>query len=35
MRYVIVGAGAIGAAMGGLLADVGRDVVLVARGAHL
>lgn len=35
MRYVIVGAGAIGAALGGLLAAVGRDVVLVARGAHL
>ena len=35
MRYVIVGAGAIGAAMGGRLAEVGRDVVLVARGAHL
>jgi 2-dehydropantoate 2-reductase len=35
MRYVIVGAGAIGASMGGLLADVGREVVLVARGAHL
>ena len=35
MRYVIVGAGAIGATMGGLLADAGREVVLVARGAHL
>jgi 2-dehydropantoate 2-reductase len=35
MRYVIVGAGAIGAAIGGRLAEAGRDVVLVARGAHL
>lgn len=35
MRYVIVGAGAIGAAMGGLLAEAGREVVLVARGLHL
>ncbi|BEP14548.1 2-dehydropantoate 2-reductase N-terminal domain-containing protein [Acidothermaceae bacterium B102] len=35
MRYVIIGAGAIGAAMGGLLAEAGREVVLVARGAHL
>ena len=35
MRYVIVGAGAIGASIGGLLAEAGREVVLVARGAHL
>lgn len=35
MRYVIVGAGAIGATIGGLLADAGREVVLVARGDHL
>ena len=33
-RYVIYGAGAIGAVLGGLLALAGRDVVLVARGAH-
>ena len=35
MRYVIYGAGAIGASMGALLAADGRDVTLVARGAHL
>ncbi len=35
MRYVVVGAGAIGATLGGRLAEAGRDVVLVARGAHL
>jgi 2-dehydropantoate 2-reductase len=35
MRYVILGAGAIGGAMGGKLAKAGRDVVLIARGAHL
>ncbi|MGO9196287.1 MAG: ketopantoate reductase family protein [Acidimicrobiales bacterium] len=35
MRYVILGAGAIGGAIGGKLAVHGRDVVLVARGAHL
>ena len=35
MRYVIVGAGAIGATIGGLLAESGQEVVLVARGAHL
>ncbi len=34
MRYVIVGAGGIGGAIGGRLADTGRDVVLVARGAN-
>lgn len=35
MRYVIIGAGAIGSAIGGLLADRGADVVLAARGDHL
>lgn len=35
MRYVILGAGAIGGAIGGKLALGGHDVVLVARGAHL
>lgn len=34
MRYIIIGAGAIGGAVGGLLADAGSEVVLVARGAH-
>ncbi len=34
-RYVIVGAGAIGGAVGGRLHQAGREVVLVARGAHL
>jgi 2-dehydropantoate 2-reductase len=35
MRYVIVGAGAVGGAIGGRLAQSGREVALVARGAHL
>jgi 2-dehydropantoate 2-reductase len=35
MRYVIVGAGAIGCAIGGRLFEHGHEVVLVARGAHL
>src|SRR5579859_535003 len=35
MRYVIVGAGAVGGAMGGRLAQGGHEVALVARGAHL
>lgn len=35
VRYVIIGAGAVGGTIGGLLAEAGREVVLVARGAHL
>ncbi|RYZ32324.1 MAG: hypothetical protein EOP01_01420, partial [Propionibacteriaceae bacterium] len=34
-RYVVVGAGAIGGAIGGRLHQAGRPVVLVARGPHL
>jgi 2-dehydropantoate 2-reductase len=34
-RYLVLGAGAVGAAIGGRLARAGREVVLVARGAHL
>ncbi|MFL6112247.1 MAG: ketopantoate reductase family protein [Catenulispora sp.] len=35
MRYIIIGAGAVGGSIGGRLAQAGHDVVLVARGAHL
>ncbi|GAA0903518.1 ketopantoate reductase family protein [Pseudonocardia zijingensis] len=35
MRYVVIGAGAIGGTIGGRLAEAGSEVVLVARGAHL
>ena len=35
MRYVIIGAGAVGGTLGGLLASAGREVVLVARGRQL
>ncbi len=35
MRYIIIGAGAIGGTIGGRLFDSGHEVVLVARGAHL
>jgi 2-dehydropantoate 2-reductase len=35
MRYVIIGAGAVGGAIGGRLAGAGHEVVLVARGGHL
>lgn len=34
MRYIIIGAGAVGGAIGGRLAGAGAEVVLVARGAH-
>lgn len=34
MRYVFIGAGAVGSALGGLLTRAGQDSVLVARGRH-
>ena len=34
MRYIIHGAGAVGSLAGGMLAEGGADVVLVARAAH-
>jgi 2-dehydropantoate 2-reductase len=35
MRYLVLGAGAIGGAIGGRLFQHGHDVVLIARGDHL
>jgi 2-dehydropantoate 2-reductase len=35
MRFVVVGAGAIGGTIGGRLHESGHDVVLIARGRHL
>ncbi len=35
VRYIIIGAGGIGATIGGCLFQSGHEVVLVARGAHL
>ena len=35
MRYIIIGAGAVGGTIGGRLALAGHEVVLAARGAHL
>ena len=35
MRYIVIGAGAIGGTIGGRLAAGGHEAVLVARGAHL
>jgi 2-dehydropantoate 2-reductase len=34
MRYIIIGAGAVGGTIGGRLFDSGHEVVLVARGPH-
>ncbi|MEV6941646.1 2-dehydropantoate 2-reductase N-terminal domain-containing protein [Streptomyces sp. NPDC051172] len=34
MRYIIIGAGAVGGSTGGRLGGAGHEVVLVARGAH-
>lgn len=34
MRYIIIGAGAVGGTIGGRLAEGGQEVVLVARGSH-
>ncbi|MCU1389424.1 MAG: ketopantoate reductase family protein [Ilumatobacteraceae bacterium] len=34
MRYIIYGPGGIGGVVGGRLSQAGRDVVLIARGAH-
>jgi 2-dehydropantoate 2-reductase len=34
VRFVILGAGAVGGTVGGLLHDRGHDVLLLARGAH-
>ena len=35
VRYIIIGAGAVGGTIGGCLFQAGHNVVLVARGAHL
>jgi 2-dehydropantoate 2-reductase len=35
MRFVVLGAGAVGGVVGGRLAESGHDVTLIARGAHL
>ena len=35
MRYIVLGAGGVGSALGGLLQASGAEVVLIARGAHL
>lgn len=35
MKYVVIGAGGTGGGIGGFLARAGKDVTLIARGAHL
>jgi len=35
MRWIVVGAGAVGGVVGGLLANAGEDVTLITRGPHL
>ena len=35
MKYVVIGAGGTGGCLGGFLARAGKDVTLIARGAHL
>ena len=35
MKYVVIGAGGTGGAIGGFMAKVGKDVTLIARGEHL
>ena len=35
MKYVVIGAGGTGGAIGGFLTKAGKDVTLIARGAHL
>ncbi|HUC15974.1 MAG TPA: 2-dehydropantoate 2-reductase N-terminal domain-containing protein, partial [Acidimicrobiales bacterium] len=34
MRFIVLGAGAVGGVVGGRLFEYGHDVVLVARGEH-
>lgn len=35
MKYLVIGAGGTGGAIGGFLTKAGKDVTLIARGAHL
>lgn len=35
MKYLVIGAGGTGGCIGGFLAKAGKDVTLIARGAHL
>ena len=35
MKYLVIGAGGTGGAIGGFMTKAGKDVTLIARGAHL
>lgn len=35
MKYIVIGAGGTGGAIGGFMTKAGKDVTLIARGAHL
>ena len=35
MKYVVIGAGGTGGAIGGFMSKAGKDVTLIARGEHL
>ena len=35
MNYLVIGAGGTGGAIGGYLSRAGKEVTLIARGAHL
>ncbi len=35
LKYVIIGSGGTGGALGGYLSKAGKDVTFIARGAHL
>ena len=35
MKFLIMGAGALGSAFGGMLADAGHDVTLIGRESHM
>ncbi|WP_083465541.1 ketopantoate reductase family protein [Thalassobacillus sp. C254] len=35
MNYAVIGAGAVGSFIGGLLQHAGRSVTFIARGSHL
>ena len=35
MKYLVIGAGGTGGCIGAYMTEAGRDVALIARGAHL
>ena len=35
MKYLVIGAGGTGGSIGAYMTEAGKDVTLIARGAHL